>query len=169
MCWERKLSESQRTSLTAKDVMTRDVVTVSPSTSLKTLGRILAEHNITGVPVVNDEGKIAGIVSETDLILSQLRMRIGNRDYDDIFDLFSASTELAAEPQARYGPAPRWVEDIMTKRVIVVGEDTAVTDLASLMADKGIHRVPVVRDGKLVGIVSALDLLKAIADALRSG
>lgn len=162
------MSESQLGGLKAKDVMTPDVVTVSPSTSLKALGRILAEHNITGAPVVNDDGRIVGIVSQTDLILSQLRTRIGSKDYEDIFDLFSASPELGGGPQARYGHAPRWVEDIMTRHVVIASEDMGVAELASLLAEKGIHRVPVARDGKLVGIVAALDLLKAIAGVLRS-
>jgi len=161
------LSESQNGGLKAKDVMTPDVVTVSPSTSLKALGRILAEHNITGAPVVNDDGRIVGIVSQTDLMLSQIRTQTGNKDYEDIFDLFSASPEVGGEPQVRYGHAPRWVEDIMTKHVVIASEDMGVVELASLLAEKGIHRIPVARDGKLVGIVSALDLLKAVAGALR--
>ena len=162
------MSESRNGGPKAKDVMTLDVVTVSPSTSLKALGRILAEHNITGAPVVNDEDRIVGIVSQTDLLLSQLRTQIGNKDYEDIFDLFSSSPELGGGPQVRYGHAPRLVEDIMTKHVIVAGEDMGVPELASLLAEKGIHRVPVARDGKLVGVVSALDLLKAVAGVLRS-
>ena len=148
--------------LRAKDVMTREVVTVSPSTSLKALGRILEEHDITGAPVVDDEGRIVGIVSQTDILLSQVAAQIGNEDYDDIFDLFSASPEVGGS-QDRHLRAPRWVEDIMTKRVIVASEDMSLLELASLLAEKGIHRVPVAREGKLVGIVSALDLLRALA------
>ena len=148
--------------LKAKDVMTRDVVTVSPSTSLKALGRILEEHRITGAPVVDDEGRIVGIVSQTDVLFSQLATQVGNEDYDDIFDLFSASPE-AGGSQIRHRRAPRWVEDIMTKRVFVASEEMTVLELSSLMSEKGIHRVPVARDGNLVGIVSALDLLRALA------
>ncbi|MBN2208205.1 MAG: CBS domain-containing protein [Candidatus Coatesbacteria bacterium] len=148
--------------LKAKDVMTREVVTVSPSTSLKALSRILEEHSITGAPVVDDEGRIVGIVSQTDVLFSQLPARIGNEDYDDIFDLFSASPEVGGS-QVRHLRAPRWVEDIMTKHVVVASEDMSVLELASLLAEKGIHRVPVARNGKLVGIVSALDLLGALA------
>ena len=148
--------------LKAKDVMTRDVVTVSPSTSLKALGRILEEHRIMGAPVVDDEGRIVGIVSQTDILFSQLATQIGNEDYDDIFDLFSASPE-AGGSQVRHRRAPRWVEDIMTKHVVVASEEMTVLELSSLLAEKGIHRVPVASKGKLVGIVSALDLLRALA------
>ena len=145
--------------------MTRDVVTVSPSTSLKALGRILEEHHITGAPVVDDDGRIVGIVSQTDILFSQLATQIGNESYDDIFDLFSASAEAAGS--VRHRRAPRWVEDIMTKRVVVASEEMSVFELSSLLAEKGIHRIPVAREGKLVGIVSALDLLRALAGGLK--
>ncbi len=163
------MSEFIGSSLKAKDVMTREVVTVSPSTSLKALARVLVEHNITGAPVVNASGDLVGRVSQTDLLLSQLAAQVGRRDYEDIFDLFSASPSVWEEPEMRHGPGPRWVEDIMTKHVVVAGEELSVEELASLMAERGIHRVPIVTEGKLVGIVAALDLLKVLSRGVGQG
>ncbi|MBN1593369.1 MAG: CBS domain-containing protein [Candidatus Coatesbacteria bacterium] len=145
--------------------MTREVVTVLPSTSLKALGRILEEHHITGAPVVDEDDRIVGIVSQTDILFSQLASQVGNASYDDIFDLFCASSEGGGV--LRHRRSPRWVEDIMTKRVVSATEDTSVSELALMLSEKSIHRIPVVNDGKLVGIVSALDLLRALAGGNR--
>lgn len=158
--------------LKARDVMTPDVVTVSPSTTISALCRILDEHDITGAPVVDEEGRVIGIVSQTDILVSQSASHVGDKSYNDIYDLFSPSPEGDALFSRRR--SPRWVEDIMTKKVIAVEEDVSVQEICARMSKMRIHRIPVVRGDKLVGIISALDLITLLAgefgrqDAVRS-
>jgi len=147
--------------LRAKDVMTSDVVVVTVSTTINALCKILAEHDITGVPVVDESGRIVGVVSETDVLLSQVASRVGNTAHADVYDLFGPSYEFGWE-EPRSPRQARWVEDIMSRKVITAPEDTPVPELCSIMTSHGIHRIPIVRDGMLVGIVTTLDLLKAL-------
>ncbi len=116
--------------VTAKDIMTKRVVTVSPCTSVKELSEILAKKRISGVPVVDEQKRVVGIVTEADILAK---------------------------------PGAKTVEEIMTKRVISVTPDTPVEEIAKLLAKKKIKRVPVIAEGKLVGIVSRADIVKAYA------
>ena len=157
--------------LKAGDVMTRDVITVSPSTTVKALCKILDEHGITGAPVVDEDGRIVGIVSQTDILVSQPASQVRREDYDEIYDLFSPSPDPDA-PLAGHRRSARWVEDIMTRKVQVAEEDMGILELCAMMSKMRIHRVPVARDGRLVGIVSALDLVALLAasqDGQRGG
>lgn len=116
--------------MTAKDIMTTEVVTVSPDTPVEELAKLLSEHKISGVPVVDAEGNVVGIATEADIIA-----------------------------KGKEGK----VEDIMTREVVSVTEDTPVEEIARILSDKGIKRVPVLREGKLVGIVSRADIVRAFA------
>ena len=152
--------------LLARDVMTKNVVTVSASTTIKALRRILAEHNITGAPVVDDENRIVGIVSETDIMQAYVSSLLGNEAHNDIYDLFSPTPELSYDVASIR--APQWVEEIMTRRVVVASEETTALKLCAMMSERGIHRVLIARDGELVGLVAALDLLAAFAEVAGS-
>jgi len=149
--------------LLARDVMTKDPVTVSASTTIKVLRRILAEHNITGAPVVDEESRVVGIVSETDIVMAFASSRLGDDTHTDIYDLFSPTPDLNCEVTSVR--APQWVEDIMTRRVVVASEETTALKLCAMMSERGIHRILITRDDRLVGLVSALDLLAALARA----
>jgi CBS domain-containing protein len=117
--------------LTAKDIMTKRVVTVSPYTTVKELTELLAAKKISGVPVVDEQKRVVGIATEADVLAH---------------------------------PGAKTVEEIMTKRVISVKPDTPVEEIAKLLAKKKIKRVPVIDEkGKLVGIVSRADIVKAFA------
>jgi len=126
-------------SLVARDVMSTEVVTVSPSMTVQELALLLSEKRISGVPVVDHKGELVGVVSEADIL----------------------SRKMNEET----------VRAIMTADVVAVGETESVQEIALLLAMKRINRVPVVRDGKLVGIVSRTDIVKAMAGILpeRSG
>jgi CBS domain-containing protein len=114
---------------TAKDIMTKEVITVKPSTTRDELVKILARNKISGVPVLDEEGRVIGVVTEADL-LQKTGQTVG---------------------------------ELMTKEVISVCEDTPIEEIAKILAEKGIKRVPVLKEGKLVGIVSRADIVKAFA------
>jgi len=135
----------------AKDIMTRKVITINRETSVKEIINILLKNRITGVPVVDDENKIVGIVSESDLVYKEAPMPIS--------DYWADRKKFKSEYWKIKGAK---AEEIMTTDVICVGEDTPVEEIATLMVEKRIKRLPVVRGKKLVGIISRADVLKTI-------
>ncbi|MDI6689996.1 MAG: CBS domain-containing protein [Actinomycetota bacterium] len=135
----------------AKDIMTRKVITIKRETSVKEIIDILLKNRITGVPVVDDENKIVGIVSESDLIYKETSMPIS--DYWTDRKKFKNEYWKIKSTKA---------EEIMTTDVICVGGDTPVEEIATLMIEKRIKRLPVVRGKELVGIISRADVLKTI-------
>lgn len=145
------------TSLRARDLMTPDVVTVPPETPVLTIARMLADRGISAAPVVDAQGQVAGVVTEGDLI----RRLAGEADRPAgwFASLFS-NQERDAERYARtHGLTAR---DVMTADVVVVGPDTLASAVAHLMEERGIRRVVVTQEGRLKGIVSRADLLRAL-------
>jgi len=146
--------------LTAGDIMTRDVQTVFPHTSLRYVAKLLAERRISGVPVVDDGGRVVGIVSENDLL------RWSDRPAETQawwLDMLADGFELAPGfPDVVQSQHDR-VSGVMKTDVASVAEDTPVAEIARLIVAKSIKRVPVLRDGQLVGIVSRSDLVRALA------
>lgn len=147
--------------ITAKDIMTRDVITVKPETSIEELARILIENRISGAPVVDDKGNLIGIVTENDLISQNKRLHIPT-----VFRLFDALIMLERpkkiEEEIKRLTATR-VWDICTKNVITVNEDTPLQEIATIMSEKKVHLIPVMKDKKIVGIIGKADLIKAMA------
>lgn len=146
--------------LKAKDIMTKEVITVKPETTLEELARLLMKQQISGAPVVDDNGKIIGIVTENDLISKNSRLHIPT-----ILRLFDAYIPLGTskmESDIRKMAAST-VEDICTKEIITVDKEASVEYIATIMTEKRIHILPVVREGKLVGIIGKKDLIKGIA------
>lgn len=146
--------------LKAKDIMTKEVITVKPETTLDELARLLMKQQISGAPVIDDNGKIIGIVTENDLISKNSRLHIPT-----ILRLFDAYIPLGTskmESDIRKMAAST-VEDICTKEIITVDEEASVEYIATIMTEKRIHILPVVREGKLVGIIGKKDLIKGIA------
>jgi len=115
--------------MNAKDIMTRDIITVSPTMTVKSLAMTLIKNQISGAPVAGRDGKIIGVVSEADIVAKK------GKD----------------------------VRAIMSKKVISVGENTAVEEIAQLMTTHSIKRLPVMNGAKIVGIVSRADIVSAIA------
>ena len=146
--------------LKAKDIMTEEVITVKPETTIEELARLLMKQQISGAPVVDDKGKIFGIVTENDLISKNSRLHIPT-----ILRLFDAYIPLGTskmESDIRKMAAST-VEDICAKEIITVDEEASVEYIATIMTEKRIHILPVVREGKLVGIIGKKDLIKGIA------
>lgn len=115
--------------MVARDIMTKEVIAVSPTIAVKEFARTLIRNRISGAPVVDKKGKIVGVVSETDIVFKRGKQ----------------------------------VKDIMSKKVISVSEETTVEEIATLMTTHKVRRMPVMSGGKLVGIVSRADIVRAIA------
>ena len=148
---------------TAVDLMTRDVAVVHPETSLLEAVKLMAQRHISGVPVVDDAGSILGMLSEGDLV----RWHEGYTERQARWlDMLADGFELAPAFLEGIQEQRRKVKSVMSPGVTSVVEDTPARDVASLMYAKNIKRVPVVRDGKLVGIVARSDLIRALAQKL---
>ena len=142
----------------AKDVMIRAVVTASPDTTVEGLARLIINLRISGVPVLDTDGRLVGIVTEGDLLR---RVETGTeRHLPRWSEPFSSNSRLAADYIKSHA---KRVADIMTREVFSVEEMATLGEVADLLETKHIKRVPVVHDGKIVGIVSRADLLKVLA------
>jgi CBS domain-containing protein len=135
------------------DVMTRDVVTATPRTPLKEVARQLVARRVSGLPVIDADGSVLGVVSEAD-ILAKERDRANGRGslLDRLFDVEGADHKHDARDAA----------DAMTSPAVTIRPDRTVAQAAATMLDRSINRLPVVdRDGTLVGIVTRADLVRA--------
>lgn len=142
----------------AKDIMTTPVVSVGPETAVHDIAKLLVDHRISTVPVIDDGQNLVGIVSEGDLMF---RAEVGTERYRSWWLRFFSSMEsLATEYAKTYGLKAR---DLMTRTPQTVGEDTSLADVARVLESLHIKRVPVVRDGRVVGIVSRANLVQALA------
>ena len=141
----------------AKDIMRRNVVTVSPLVTAKELSELLTKHKITGVPVVDSHGALMGVVSQTDIVRKQARSEKDDAldFYRDVMPLFDSVSRVKDEVT---------VFDLMTPAVLSADEETPVGDLARQMLARRIHRLPITRDKRLVGIVSTMDILRAFVE-----
>ncbi|MCC7345803.1 MAG: CBS domain-containing protein [Variibacter sp.] len=144
--------------MNAADVMVTDVVTVSPDATVQEVAKLLLAKRISGVPVVDAEGRLVGLVSEGDLIR---RPESGtSRRHPWWLAMLAGRDALAAEYIKEHGSK---VADVMTRKVISIAPETSLNEVANLLERNAIKRVPVVKDGKVVGIVSRANLLQALA------
>ena len=142
----------------AMDVMTSEVITVDENATVPEAAKLLAEYGISAVPVVDKGNRVIGMVSEGDLLH---RAETGTERRRSWWpEMVSSTNELAGEYIKSHSGK---VKDIMTRGVLSVTEETAVADIAVLLETNRIKRVPVLRDGKLVGIVSRANLVRALA------
>ncbi len=146
--------------LTAKDIMTKNVITVEPSTPLSTLAATLVEHEISGVPVVDKSGVLFGIVTENDLISQNKRLHIPTVvSFLDAAIYLESSKKFQQEVKRMTATL---VEEICTRKVVTITEDTTIVDIATIMAEKKVHLLPVVKSGAITGIVGKRDVVKAV-------
>ncbi|MCS7234490.1 MAG: CBS domain-containing protein [Armatimonadota bacterium] len=141
--------------LRARDVMTSPVVTVRPDTPVVEAARIMARRRISGLPVVDEEGRLVGIVTEADLLLKE-----AGPGGLPLLAVHTDNPPPEVQPLLRRYEG-RVVADVMTREVVTAQEDTPLHQVAALMARKNVNRVPVVRGRQVVGIVSRNDVLKA--------
>jgi CBS domain-containing protein len=150
----------------ASDVMTASVITVTPQTSVRDLAELLSKHGISGVPVVDPEQNLVGLVSEGDL-LHRAETGTSRRTEQRRARWFDGLMRENHDARDYLKSHARAVEDIMTRDVITVAETAELNEIADLLETNRIRRLPVVRDGKVVGIVSRADLVRALASTLR--
>ena len=144
--------------LTVKNIMTKDLLTVSPDMEIVHAAKLLLEKGINGIPVVDKEGELVGIICQSDLIAQQKRLPIPS-----VFTLLDSFIPLASMKhfeKAVQKIAATTVADAMTPNPVTVQTDTSVEELADLMVDKNFHTLPVVEKGKLV--VGKQDLLRTL-------
>jgi CBS domain-containing protein len=144
--------------------MDSNPATVHPDTPVEEVIALMREHELPGVPVVDDEGRCVGMVTEADLVLPDDQ---GDLHLPHYINLFGGTVFL--EPLGRFEGRLRkafasTAADMMTRDPDTVAPDTSVKDAARLVHESGHNRLPVVEDGRLVGVVTRLDLLGALAE-----
>ncbi|NMC73871.1 MAG: CBS domain-containing protein [Geobacteraceae bacterium] len=146
--------------LAARDVMTKEVVTVTKETTIRELAEIITTHRIGSVLVVDSEGSLIGIVTESDLIEQDKNFHIPT--VISLFDwVIYLESEKKFEKELKRMTAAT-VGDIYTQDVLTVTPDTPVSEIADIMSGRKIHALPVLENGKLVGIVSRIDLVRSM-------
>lgn len=156
--------------VTVREVMTRSVLSVRPDTPLKDVARLLIEHRISGLPVVDDGGTVVGVVSEGDLLVKeQSRDAFRGRPLARIFGESAETRQLVAKAAARTAG------DAMTTPAITIDASRPVGVAATLMTERRVNRLPVVEAGRLVGIVTRSDVVRTfvrtdedLAEAIRN-
>jgi len=141
---------TSKNAMKASDLMSRAVITVGPLTEISAAARLLVEKGITGAPVVDHEGRLLGVVSQTDLTRFQAQTPIDGWEERSEPGLSREATPVAA---------------VMTPAPVTCAESTPIDEVARLMLERRIHRVLVVTDGRLAGIVTSMDLLRALPSA----
>ncbi|MCL5291582.1 MAG: CBS domain-containing protein [Actinobacteria bacterium] len=148
--------------LKARDIMTPNPIVLKRGVSVKKAAEIFTEKGIGGAPVVDDEGRIVGMVSSTDLIMRDVRLR-----YPTVIHVLDSFIYLP-NPAQRFNEELRKavgarVEDVMSERVVAVDPDATIEDVATLMVDHHVDRVPVVEDSKPIGIITKADIVRTIS------
>lgn len=148
----------------ARDIMTKDVCTVAPETRVDEVARRLAARRISAVPVVDPENRVVGMISESDLLR---RPETGTTEHRSWWsELFLSPDTMAREYVKTHALK---AGEIMTRHVFCVAESSTLPEIVDALEAHRIKRVPVVRDGRLVGIVSRSDLVRALADVAKQG
>ena len=148
----------------ARDVMTRDVVSVTLDTSVRKIASLLVKHGIGAVPVIDSSGAPIGIVSERDLIRPDRAAREAWRR--SWLEILAEGEPLAPELLAWLDSQNRSARAVMSAPVITVNEETNLREIAETLTTHRIKRVPVVTDGRIVGIISCADLVRALSVSL---
>jgi CBS domain-containing protein len=147
--------------LRVRELMTSEVVRVTPDTPVNTVARLMDERSISGLPVVDEQGQVVGIVTDLDLIVRNTRL-----DPPAFFQLLDGRIPL--ETPGHYRKRVRHMlgaeaRDVMTEKVVTIGPDEDAEALATLMVKDKVNPVPVVENGRLVGIVSRADVVHLMA------
>ncbi|MEA2016778.1 MAG: CBS domain-containing protein [Actinomycetota bacterium] len=145
----------------AKDIMKKEVITINKNESIKKLSDLLIKNNISGVPVLDDDGRLAGIVTEGDLIVKDADLHFPR--YFQLLDsiIYLESLNKFKRNLKKYLGTK--VEDIMTEKVRTVKKDTPVSEISNIMIKYNINRVPVMDDGgNIIGIITRADIVKSM-------
>jgi len=137
-----------------KDIMTKNVITVSEKASLKDVGRLLKENNISGLPVVNEEGVVSGVITMTDML------RVLGHIYE-WKEIEKSNNEISLSEEFEKQKKESKVEDVMTREVVSLAPEDTLDDIMRLMFAKKIHTIPVMEEGVLIGIIGKRDMITA--------
>lgn len=149
--------------LQAKDIMTKKVITINKNASIGELSELLIKNKISGVPVVDSDGKLVGIATEGDIIVQNADLHFPR--YFKLLDSVIYLESLGNFKRNLRKYLATKVEDIMTEKVRVVKKDTPVNKVADMMVENNINRVPVVDErGSLVGIITRADIVKSMVN-----
>ncbi len=152
----------------AKDIMNKEVIKINENSTIQELAKLLLDKKVSGVPVVNDQDRLVGIVSKTDIIIkgksSPFPLFFGPFENYIFFESKEALEKYERELQSHLKTK---IKDVMTKDVKTVNLDTPVSRIANIMITNNINRIPVTgKEGKLVGIIARADILKVIEKIL---
>jgi len=146
--------------LTAREIMTPEIVTVSPETDVSQAARLLLEKHINGIPVVDSKQRVVGILCQSDLIAQQKKISLPSLfTLFDGFIPFSSTKNLEKEFKKI---AAIKVSEAMTADPVSVSPDTPLEEVATLMVNRGFHTIPVIENDRLVGVIGKEDVLKTI-------
>ncbi len=147
--------------LKAQDIMSQDVVTVNTNTSIRDLAALLLDRKISGAPVTDDSGKVIGVVTESDLIFQNKKIHLPTAvAILDAFLFLERPEKMEKELKKIAGSK---VGDICSHDLISVTPETSLEELATLMAEKKIHTLPVMNGDQLVGVIGKSDIIRTIA------
>jgi CBS domain-containing protein len=150
---------------TAADIMTRDVIAIRPEASARTIATLLFEHGISAVPVVDENDAVIGMVSEGDLLPRNESEREKRRDW--WLRLLAEGEELNPDFVAHVEQPDRIARHIMSAPVVTVPDTADIVEVSEVLSTNRIKRAPVLRDGRIVGIISRADLIKAVAHPVK--
>lgn len=147
--------------LKARDIMSKEVVTVTPQTGVRELAALLLARNISGAPVVDEAGKVLGVVTESDLVFLNKKVHLPTAvAILDAFVFLEAPGKMEQELKKMAGTK---VGDICSQRLISVTPETELEELATLMAEQKVHTLPVMEGDQLVGVIGKADIIRTIA------
>jgi CBS domain-containing protein len=153
--------------LKARDIMTKNVITVTPDTEITQAAKLLLENHFNGLPVVDESGKLIGIICQDDLIIQQKRLPLPS-----LFTFFDGLIPLTS-----YRSLEKEVEKIvaatvsqaMTTDPITIDPDASLEDIATLMVNNNIHTLPVLDRDRLVGVIGKEDVLRTLMPSDKQG
>jgi CBS domain-containing protein len=147
--------------LYARDIMTTEVLTVSPETSIADLSKTLENRKIGGVPVVDQGGRLVGVITQSDLVERARDLELPPAiNILDLHIYLQIPSHLLQRVEKMLGTT---VGDCMTANPVTVAPDTPVSQIAALMAKQKVHTIPVLKGGKIVGVIGKMDLVRAMA------
>ncbi|MFW5792015.1 MAG: CBS domain-containing protein [Desulfohalobiaceae bacterium] len=146
---------------TVSEIMTRDVITVRPDTPVAEAAKLLLDKRVNGLPVVDEDNTLVGIICQSDLITQQKKLPLPT--YFTLLDGLIPLTSLGSVERQINKMSATEVKDAMTVDPVSVSPDSDVQEVANLMVEKNFHTIPVVKEGKLAGIVGKEDILRMLA------
>jgi CBS domain-containing protein len=150
-----------------KDIMTKEVIAVSPDTEIVSAAKILLENRINGMPVIDAFGRLVGIICQSDLVAQQKGIPIPS--LFTLLESYIPLTSIKRIDKEMEKIAALTVKEAMTLEPVTVSPETDIEEVAKLMVDKKYHTLPVVDGGKVVGIVGKEDVLKTLLSGPQSG